>query len=635
MQSSFETASPDRTRAPPADSSSGSGAGAASRLRKGLGPLIAAAVVAASALPGLVALPPLDRDESRFAQSTAQMLESGDFVDIRYRDKARDKKPVGINWLQALSVELVSSVERREIWAYRIPSLGCAMLAAAACAWGATRFVGAQGGMIAGLVLGASFLLSSEAFIAKTDAALCAGVTLSMAALSRLYSARMAPAPRDAARRPGSIADGDERQAAALFWIGQALAILVKGPIGPMIAGLAIATLWAVDRHMSRDRSAGQGLQRAQTGWRAQPSWIGRLQWGWGLIFLALAVGPWAVAITVTTDGRFWSSAVGGDLAPKLTGGQETHGMAPGYHLLLSPLLLFPASLLLPAALSYGWRRRREVFVRFALAWLVPSWLVFEAAPTRLAHYTLPLYGAIAWLAAGALEEGRAGVRIGPWSRGLGAALSMTAGVGLAALALVLSARFGGAGASVWAWLGAGASLACGGAGVIVALRGLARPGVLAVLALGVVDHAILTGGLAPRLDSLWPSARSAALLQHAGLDPRQGLAQGPVAVAGYAEPSLVFALGTETELDDGTDAADALTDGQPALVEAGQAPAFLKALKADRIAAQALGTVRGFDYSDHKPVALTLWRAEPAPAPAGPPNAVAGAAGAASPKPR
>src|SRR5438874_4424253 len=101
------------------------------------GPALAACIAFLAGLPGLIALPPLDRDESRFAQATAQMVETGDYVNIRYQDQPRDKKPVGIHWLQAASVQLTSSVEKREIWAYRLPSLIGAMVAAAACAWGA------------------------------------------------------------------------------------------------------------------------------------------------------------------------------------------------------------------------------------------------------------------------------------------------------------------------------------------------------------------------------------------------------------------------------------------------------------------------------------------------------------------
>ena len=72
-------------------------------------------------LPGFFTLPPLDRDESRFAQATKQMLESGDFVAIRLGDQARDQKPVGIYWLQAASTAVLNSFvpegsARREIW---------------------------------------------------------------------------------------------------------------------------------------------------------------------------------------------------------------------------------------------------------------------------------------------------------------------------------------------------------------------------------------------------------------------------------------------------------------------------------------------------------------------------------------
>ena len=42
-------------------------------------------------------LPPTDRDESRFVQSTKQMVESGDYVRIRVQQDERNKKPIGIH----------------------------------------------------------------------------------------------------------------------------------------------------------------------------------------------------------------------------------------------------------------------------------------------------------------------------------------------------------------------------------------------------------------------------------------------------------------------------------------------------------------------------------------------------------
>ena len=81
------------------------------------GPALAALIAFAAGLPGVFAVPPLDRDESRFAQATAQMLEQEDFVVIRYQDQPRFKKPVGIHWLQAASVATFSDPAAREIWA--------------------------------------------------------------------------------------------------------------------------------------------------------------------------------------------------------------------------------------------------------------------------------------------------------------------------------------------------------------------------------------------------------------------------------------------------------------------------------------------------------------------------------------
>ena len=115
---------------------------------------------------------------------------------------------------------------------------------------------------------------------------------------------------------------------------------------------------------------------------------------------------PWALAITVATDGAFWGIAVGGDLAPKLFGGQEGHGAPPGYFLLLSPVLLFPAVLLAAGGRwSRAGARGPSRAIRFALCWLVPSWLVFELVPTKLPHYALPIFGALAWLMAAALTR--------------------------------------------------------------------------------------------------------------------------------------------------------------------------------------------------------------------------------------
>jgi 4-amino-4-deoxy-L-arabinose transferase-like glycosyltransferase len=532
---------------------------------------MAALIAFVAGLPGVLAVPPLDRDESRFAQATAQMLETRDFVVIHYQDQPRFKKPVGIHWLQAASVSLLSSPEARQIWAYRIPSLLGAMLAAAACAWGASAFFGGPAGLLAGAMLGTTFLLSTEALIAKTDAVLCGTTTLALAALARMYAAARDGPPLG-------------RSTWAVFWLALAAATLVKGPIAPLVVGLALVALLAFDR---------------------RPGWLKALNWMWGLILVALVVGPWAGAVTVATDGSFWTTALTGDLAPKLAGGQETHGAPPGYHTLLAPLLMFPMTLLLPAAAVVAWTRRREPGVRFALAWLLPAWALFEAMPTKLVHYPLPLYGAVAWLAAAAVMQ-----PLGAAVRWTGAALCAVVGSLLAAGVFYLLSLYGDPSDVTAA---AVASLLLAAAGVIggyVLVRGAARAALVTALGLGLAGHAALAAGLAPRLDPLWLSDRTEQAMAKARLLPRQGIAEAPVAVAGYAEPSLVFALGTPTELEGAGEAARAIYERRPAVVEQREDKAFRQALAVYGVSAYVVATVKGLDYSNGDETTLRIYQA-------------------------
>jgi 4-amino-4-deoxy-L-arabinose transferase-like glycosyltransferase len=592
------------------------------------GPLFAALVALVAGLPGLFAMPPLDRDESRFAQATAQMLETDDMVVIKFQDQPRFKKPVGIHWLQAAAVTTFSAAEDRGIWAYRIPSLLGAMLAAAACAWGAAALLGPRTGLLAGGILGATILLSTEAFIAKTDAALCGFTTLAMAALMRIYAAHLA-------------GESVNRWTKLAFWIGLAMGVLIKGPVGLMVVALSVIALWIWDR---------------------KATWLKDLGWGWGVTVLAAIVLPWAMMITVATDGSFWSTAVAGDLAPKLAGGQESHGAPFGSYTLAAFLLVFPATLLLPSAVALGWTGRHEpaaplpitwkgpgwLFVafpleaedrtdeegrplprrrqvpgwivaifrgwrganapglKFAVCWLVPTWLVFEILPTKLVHYTLPAVPALAMLMAAALQA-----PLGRISRVAGAILSALAGLLFAVVAIYLQVEHGDPSDIPVTALTALLFAASGGVGAVLLMRKTAATALVTAGAIGIAAHAALVGLLIPRLEPLLLSPRLERALEQADLAPRSG-APGPVAVTGYAEPSMIFLLGTTTELTDPVGAAQAVVQGRPAVVEGRQEKAFQAALAAQGQTARPAGVVEGFDYSDGDKERLTLYRGAP-----------------------
>ena len=532
------------------------------------GPWLAALIALLAALPGWFAMPVLDRDEARFAQASAQMLETRDFTSINFQAEPRFKKPIGIYWMQALATSVTSSAEARDIRSYRIPSLLGAALAAATCAWGAAAMVRPGHAFLAGGLLATTILLSTEGFIAKTDAMLCGLTTLSMAALARTYLASRGQGPPIG------------RWVVPLFWVGMAGAILVKGPIAPMVVALTLVPLCLWDR---------------------DAKWLGALRWDWGLLAIVAAVGPWAMAITVTTDGGFWATAIGTDLAPKLVGGQESHGAPPGYYTLLSPILMFPACLLLPAAALVGWRGRNDPAVRFALCWLIPTWLLFELIPTKLVHYTLPVYGGAIWLMVLALRE-----PMGRVNRYLGAGILSLGGLALAGAMLVVAQRYGSPLSVAQGVVAAILFLAAMILGGWFLIRRSAAKAVLSAGALATVAHAIAVGLIAPGLQPLWISEQLAQTVQTAHLDPRHDIVAGPIALSGYAEPSAVFRLGTPLMLTDTRGAITALRTGRPAIVSAGEEATIRVALPG---LGPSAGEVTGLNYSDGRVRHLRLLR--------------------------
>src|SRR3978361_2022720 len=103
-------------------------------------------------LPGFFNIPPIDRDEARFAQATKQMVETSDFVDIRFQDDVRYKKPVGIYWLQSARLETACALglarAQLRILLYRVPSVIGAIGAVMLTYWAALAFVTRRGAVL-------------------------------------------------------------------------------------------------------------------------------------------------------------------------------------------------------------------------------------------------------------------------------------------------------------------------------------------------------------------------------------------------------------------------------------------------------------------------------------------------------
>ncbi len=515
-------------------------------------------------LPGFFTLPPSDRDESRFAQATRQMVQAGDFVRIMNGTEPRNLKPIGIYWLQApfaAAARAAGIASANPIWPYRIPSALGGLVAVFATFGLGRRLVGRRAALLAAGMLAASVILTVEVHIAKTDAALLGATTIAMGLLARAYLA------------PEAMGAG----AAAGFWVAMAAGVLLKGPITPMVAGLAALVLVA---------------------WERRARWLGALRPGWGVLLLLTLVLPWLVAIGIATDGQFFTQSLGGDLAGKLAGGSDAHGAPPGLHLLLLPLLAFPSSLFVIRALPAAWRGRAQAETRFLIAWAVPSWLVMEAVPTKLPHYTLPLYPALFLLTA--LWLGDPQRRPPPrWLAALAVAGFVVAAAALGAGSAALPVAVGAA----W-WIGVPALLAAALILAVVLRWRDVRP---ALAAAPLLTWAVL-GLLLPAARPLWIAPRvTAALAAHwpGGRPP-----DARFGALGFAEPSLMFLAGTDTRWFAQPGAAARFLAARPdrvVLVDSREQPAFAAAAASLGVQPKTFATVRGFNYSNGHWVTLLL----------------------------
>jgi 4-amino-4-deoxy-L-arabinose transferase-like glycosyltransferase len=520
-------------------------------------------------LPGFFVLPPSDRDESRFAQATKQMVETGDFVNIRFLDTARNKKPVGIHWAQAASASAVHAVRgavglppqpANPIWPYRLPSLLGLFIAACATFALGRALVGPRAALLAALMLATSLVAVVEAHIAKTDAALTAAIAVAMLLLARAHTAS------ETFPRNGAIG----------FWLALGVGILLKGPIAPMVALLAVLVLVAVERRIG---------------------WLNSLRPQWGIPLMLTVVAPWFILIGIETGGDFFRDALGGDLGDKLRGADEKHGGPPSYHLLLASLTLFPASLLLWQALPGIWADRRVAHVRFLLAWIIPAWLVFEIAPTKLPHYVLPTFPAVLLLlAAWVLNPDRKGAP--RWLAWVGLALWGVVLLAFAALPPLVAVLAAGALDPV-TLLAPLAALALAWLTWPLWRAGDVRGVALAGLVFAPLLYGLVLGATLSRTEAIWFAPRVVEAVRAAG--------GGPLASAGFHEPSLPFLVGTGTRLvPDGAAAAAHLNagPGNLALVRDRYDAGFREAAPDARL----LATFEGFNYSRGQGLVLHLY---------------------------
>ena len=251
---------------------------------------------------------------------------------------------------------------------------------------------------------------------------------------------------------------------------------------------------------------------------------------------------------------------------------------------------------------------RGQPGARFLLAWIVPAWIVLEIVVTKLPHYVLPLYPAIAILIAGAIDNHALArqrwLMIAPvwW---------FVVSVAVAVAAVTLHVAIGQQpGFLAWPFLVAAMIMALF-AWWLFQVDG-AELSLLRAVTASILIAWALFGATLPSIPRLFPAQELSKYVRFtAGCDDPQ------VATAGYHEPSLVFLTGTSLRhASSGADAAEFLKEGgcRFAFVESRQERAFAQGAGALGLRYTRAFRVDGINIGGGRPISVAVFRTEPTP---------------------
>ncbi len=315
-----------------------------------------------------------DRDEPRYAQTSRQMLQSGDWVVPRLLDETREKKPVFIYGCQASAMKLIGE----NAFAARLPSAICVTLTLIVLATVLWRMAGPRRALWTTFIFASSALTIAAAKMCITDGVLILFVAIAQLCLYAILNGR--------ATWPITIACG----------VAVGFGLLTKGPVVPavmLMSVLALGAMRLIDRPPLRKPRV------------SIPKWLV------GIALGAAVYSSWGIPIEKRLPG-YHLRTIKAEVLDRAAKPQEGHTGPPGYYLLSVWGTFFPWSLLLPAAMVHGWRNRRLPPIRFALAAAIGPWLMFEIVRTKLPHYLLPVFPALAFLTADMLIRAARQARI-------------------------------------------------------------------------------------------------------------------------------------------------------------------------------------------------------------------------------
>ncbi|HEY8666734.1 MAG TPA: glycosyltransferase family 39 protein [Tepidisphaeraceae bacterium] len=489
-----------------------------------------------------------DRDEAWYAQTSRQMLASGDLVVPRFLDKIRTAKPVFIYWCQVASMKALGV----NAFAARLPSALAMTVSLILLSLVLIRFAGTAQAFWTVFIFATSGMVIASAKMCLTDSVQLVFILVAQLCLFWIYFNFWASPPTGEGKSPYR----SHWPVALTMWIAMGLAFLTKGPV---VLGMLIPLMLVL-------ALLDAGWPWNWAAWKRALSWWPRTQPLAGIFIIAAIFGPWLVAMQ-QRDPAYLRTTFFHDIVDRMSTGLESHKGPPGYYLLTIWGTYFPWCIFLPLALVTAWKHRIQPPIRYALAAIIGPWIFMEFVQTKLPHYILPVYASLAFLTAYALLRCLRGQCLDLARTGFHIALVVWAlfVVVLACVPWVAHHYFAAESST-------SAATAFTVVGVCYALivpmlffRGRTVAGILAMGGGMMAAIAVLYGIYLPRAEFIRLSPRVAAVLAQQRVDQSR---IGSVKMLGYKEPSLPFYQGgTIREKDNGWLERTPLADWPEAMV--------------------------------------------------------------------
>lgn len=305
----------------------------------------------------------IDPDEGRYAEIAREMVASGDWLTPRLNDLKYFEKPPLQYWATATAFTLFGEHH----WTARLWSALTGFLSILFTIFAVTKLFNPVTGWIAGGVLASSLLWNLIGHINTLDMGVSAFLATAVFALCL------------AQRDDATPAESRRWQYGA--WALLALATLSKGLIG-IVLPAATVVLYAV--------------------WQHDLNLVSRIRPWRGLVILLLITGPWFIAVSLVNPEFANFFFIHEHLQRFLT--KVHHRYEPMWYfipILLLGMLPWLGSLL--PGIRLGWVKspgKRFQPQRFLLAWCVLVFVFFSVSDSKLASYILPIFPALATLAA-------------------------------------------------------------------------------------------------------------------------------------------------------------------------------------------------------------------------------------------